>query len=200
MISGFTKIGYRMDKKFFEGIIAEIKNLRGGTMAYIFIISVLCFLLDLFLLRHIVAHTLWLDFFRSIYFLTGFFSNIFLFDSLWKTFEIKQEMRKAEKIEKQKFNEKVNNLLVLATPTIKEMPNNQKDILKTFIQYKSLEIALQNNEHGYSNIVVNANLINAKLFGIGLNILIDSTFTHTLLKIDNIYYEVLKLYFEDERS
>lgn len=184
-----------MDKELLGIIISEIRNLKGGTMIFVFLVSVLYFILDFLLLRHYVSHTLFTDITRSIFLIIGLFSTIFLFDRIYTRVSLAIKNKKLEKQQNEKYLKQLEAMYKLAKPIIDDMNEAEIKIFKQFIEEKSLEIAIQNNPKGYSASVYTANYINAKLYGLGLNILIGSTITHTLLSINNLYFDIIYNYF-----
>lgn len=188
--------GNNMDKGLIDSIIKEIKQLEVGTMVYVFTLSVVCFLIDFFFLRHHLLHTWMVDTYRSVYFITAFFSNIFLFDKLYKNFIKFRAKTKTEKEQEEIYNNELNSTFRLVEPIIHSLPYAQLEILKKFIEENALEIAFKNNLNGYSNIPMLANIINANLFTYGLNIILSSNFTYTFLKINEFYFDVLDKYFK----
>ena len=185
-------------KNLFEIIITEIKKLSEVSMLYVFIISVICFLLDCFFIRHYTAHNWALDVFRFTYFVCGFFSNIFLFNRLVIKIQDTIQKRKQQKREAELYQQRLCDVYKKASPIIDTMTKEQKLFLKKFVDENSLEIALSNiTETGYNSPVYLANYITVKVFSLGLNITITATFTHTFFTINQFYFDLLKMYFEN---
>jgi hypothetical protein len=189
-----------MNYNIFKEILKVIKGLKGGTMIYVFIVSISCFLLDFFYLRYFVnGYSLLLDIFRSIYLITGFFSHIFVVDKIIGKIEDWQKQKKQKKELEERYNQKVATIYNLAKPVLDTIPSNQLSLLKKFVDNEALQITLPSFdvEHPHDQPVYLANYIMAETYELGLIILIASTSTHTILTIDEFFYDVLCEYFEN---
>ena len=74
------------------------------TLICTFIIAILLFAIDFFILRHYLAHTFWLDIYRTYYFLTGCLSHICIMNRYFR----KQRLLK-EKIDKEILEDDIRN-------------------------------------------------------------------------------------------
>lgn len=186
-----------MDKNFLELFIKEIKNLNYPTIIFTFFISIIYFFIDFFVLRHYMIHTVFTDVLRSTFFIICLFSIIFLFDKTCNYVIAYIKQKQVENDKKEQYLNKLEHAYKMVKKVLLDLPEEQQDILHQFVNENSCEVAFPNNESGYSSVPANANYINARLFGIGLNIMISSTFTHTILRIDGFYYDILFNYFKE---
>ena len=127
-------------KKLFEFIITEIKKLKGLTMLFIFISSIACLLLDWFIIRHYVTHTAVLDIYRSVYFICGFFSSIFLVNKIAIKIENQQNRKNEQKQRQQDIYIALNEL----KPLLNRFDDEELAFLKRFVQENSTEIYANN--------------------------------------------------------
>lgn len=186
-----------MDKNFLELFIKEIKTLNYPTIIFTFFISTIYFFIDFLVLRHYMIHTVFTDVLRSTFFIIWLFSIIFLFDKTCNYVKAYVKQKQVEKDKKEQYLNKLEHVYKMVEKVLIDLPKEQQDILHQFVIENSCEVAFTNNECGYSSVPANANYINARLFGIGLNIMISSTFTHTILRINGFYYDILFNYFRE---
>lgn len=192
-----------MDKGFFELFLKEIKNLNCLTMIFTFILSVTYFIVDFYVIRHHVLHTIFIDILRSIFFIIGLFSIIFLSDRGLNKLTAHIQKKLLEKEQREQYLKKLEHVYKFAKEILFELSQEQKDILYHFIAEDAIELIFRNNRMGYSSITASIDYINAKLYFVGLHIQISSTFTHTILTINEFFYDILCRYFEEfkpERS
>lgn len=185
-----------MDKSFLELFIKEIKNFNYLTIVFTFFISTIYFIFDFCVIRHYMIHTIFTDILRSTFFIIWLFSIIFLFDKTCNYVIAYIRQKQIEKQQEEQYLNELEHIYKMAEKVIMKLTPKQKDILYQFIEENSCEVAFPNNESGYSSVPADANYINARLFGIGLNIILSSTFTHTILRINEFYYDILSKYFE----
>lgn len=130
-----------MDYNIFKEILKVIRELKGGAMLHAFVISVLCFLLDFFYLRHLVnGYSLPLDIFRSIYLVVGFFSHIFLVNKIYGKIG---ELMKEKKLHKENA-EKQQALYRLAA---KILTSEHWEIIKPLVQQCQNDVALKKTKN-----------------------------------------------------
>ena len=185
-----------MDKSFLELFIKEIKNFNYLTIVFTFFISTIYFIFDFWVIRHYMLHTIFTDILRSTFFIIWLFSIIFLFDKTCNYVIAYIRQKQIEKQQEEQYLNELEHIYKMAEKVILNLIPKQKDILYQFIEENSCEVAFPNNESGYSSVPTDANYINSRLFGIGLNIILSSTFTYTILRINEYYYDILFKYFE----
>ena len=78
--------------------IKEIKGLEKETMIYLFGLSIVCFFLDVFLIRYLIHNVYILNLYRSIYIVVGFLSHVYLLNRFFKNKRIKTELKDKENI------------------------------------------------------------------------------------------------------
>ena len=94
-----TKRGINMID-FIKTLISETKELEDSEMGYLFILSIICLLADWFYIRFHVHHGVWLEVFRCIYILVGYFSHLYLSNRFFRDKRLKkEETKKLEKIQ-----------------------------------------------------------------------------------------------------
>ena len=174
-------------KKLFEFIITEIKKLKGLTMLFIFISSIACLLLDWFIIRHYVTHTAVLDIYRSIYFICGFFSSVFLVNKIAD----KIEQKKAQEKENREYEYKIENYYKIVKPVLKSLSLKQNKFLHQFIEQKTLSIICENTTQNINFV----NFIIGRLYGTNLSLYIAVAYPNLLINIDQITYDVLAKHF-----
>lgn len=177
-------------------LIQDLKIGEDATLKDILIFSILCFLVDL---SHI-----WLKFnfpsgIRTVYFILFVFSAFYYRNRYHRKKRLEKEAKEKEKLEEQEYNETLDSLYHIAKPILSKMTESELFVLRKFFEQEALDVIFDRSfAIQYLTPVHIANNINGKIGPIGLNIRIGSTLTHTILTINEMYADILDMYFKEQ--
>lgn len=134
------------------------------------------------------------NFFVQFYAIVGFVAGLLLLIKLYNEACTHLDNHKAKKFQKEQYENKVQALSVLLKPILDSLTNSELELLKRFVDEKTLYIVDTNGDRGINR----ANFIIAKLYSFGLNIEIRGNGFYTLLSIDKFFYDLLCEYFQQD--
>ena len=169
-------------------IIEEVKELEIGTMLYIFIFAISCFLFDFFFLRFNVAHTLWLNIFRSIYLILGVISHIFLIDRWLKYSKRKKQEQKIHLEQEKQLQEHLEQNFREIEVVMHRMSAEQTLLLERFVRYNTTAIDIFPQELNTINFIGSNGLCGIKILTFPNPPRYQATITGEVLELLKFYF------------
>lgn len=172
-------------------ILDEAKNSEDETLMHFVVLTIILILTDI---SHLWAHFNYPNWLRPIYTILFLCCYYVLINRYYRRKRIKRETEELRKNEQIIYQAKINNYLKNVKPALDNLDGLEQMVLRKFIEEKELVTVLLPTP--LNQVPMNQiTSINQKLCMLGLNIKVITPYPHLVVEIDQIFYDVLKIYF-----